>query len=251
MKKALILILALLVTFGLFTGCSFRKESIESSKNSQNDEQEDELSSTEVTPTADTNDPAPEDDTAEPTPATDALKPAPEGDVVDGTLATQDNPVPLGTWASITVSDGGWPKPAQARIISVITDQTNDIISEYKEMNPLEEHEEFIEYVLVEYEVYFPNDFTDSDNISFFELIFSRANNQEDWIASDGSNYYWMGSVEEIDIPDEIRKNIKNGDTVKCQIVYPMIKGYTDYTLQYQERTEDLSAKIDTYFAIK
>ena len=38
---------------------------------------------------------------------------------------------------------------------------------------------------------------------------------------------------------------------MSLKVVYPMIKGYTDYTLHYKERNEDLSATIDTYFAIK
>jgi hypothetical protein len=43
----------------------------------------------------------------------------------------------------------------------------------------------------------------------------------------------------------------KNGDTAICKTVYPMIKGYTDYTLGYKERTEDLSETIETFFAVK
>ena len=56
----------------------------------------------------------------------------------------------------------------------------------------LAEHAEFLDYILVEYEVYFHADFTDSDTITFWGLSLRRENNQEDWIASDGSNYYWI-----------------------------------------------------------
>lgn len=182
----------------------------------------------------------------------------PEGDIVDGALATKENPVPLGTWAAIYISDGGWPKPAHARIINVSVDQTQTLalIDEYNTKNPndqiidLAEHTEFLDYILVEYEVCFPADFTDSDTIMFSGLILRRENNQEDWIASDGSNYYWMGSEEVIDAPTKETGYPENGDTITCTVVYPMIKGYTDYTLHYQERNEDLSATIDTYFAI-
>lgn len=59
-----------------------------------------------------------------------------------------------------------------------------------------------------------------------------------------------MGSEELIEIPSEIRQNLKNGDTVVFKLVYPMIKEYTDYTLHYKERNEDLSETIHTYFAI-
>lgn len=104
--------------------------------------------------------------------------------------------------------------------------------------------------MLVEFEVYFPNEFTDSEKIIFYGLSISRENNQAEWIASDGSNYYWMGSEELIEIPSEIRQNLKNGDTVVFKLVYPMIKEYTDYTLHYKERNEDLSETIHTYFAI-
>lgn len=182
----------------------------------------------------------------------------PEGDIVDGALATKENPVPLGTWASIHITDGGWPKPAYARIINVSVDQTQTLalIDEYNTKNPndtildLAEHTEFLDYVLVEYEVYFPADFTDSDTVMFSGLILLRENNQEDWIASNGSNYYWMGSEEIIDAPSKDTGYPGSGDTVTCTVVYPMIKGYTDYTLHYKERNVDLSATIDTYFAI-
>lgn len=191
--------------------------------------------------------------------ASETEKTIPDGDIVDGALATKENPVTIGTWASITVSDGGWPKPAYARISNVITDQTEvqALIDEYNNKNSgdtivsLEEHAEFLDYVIAEYEVYFPDNFTDSDSVSFSGLILSRENNQDQWIASDGSNYYWMGSETRIDVPSSETGYPQNGDTVTCKVAYPMIKGYTDYTLQYKERTEDLSETIETYFAIK
>lgn len=256
MRKAFF-IMVLLVAFAMFTGCDSKKESIESPKNSEKDNKTLETESnldedtTEPTPTDNTTEPTPNEEVIESDPVTEATKPAPEGDVVDGALTTKENPVPFGTWGSINISDGGWPKPAQARILNVITDQSHDVIVEHKSVNPLEEHEEFLEYVLVEYEVYFPNEFTTSSNINFYGLILSRENNQKDWIASDGSNYYWMGSVEVIDIPKETRRNLKNGDTVICQVVYPMIIGNTDYTLHYSSKNEDLSETLNTYFAIK
>lgn len=245
MKKSLVFILGLLITLALFTGCkSDDKEIRKSTTTSKNDTQ-----TSETLPV----------DSSEASASAEVSVAAPEGDVLDGALATKEEPVPLGTWAAIFISDGGWPKPAYARIINVSTDQTQTqaLIDEYNTNNPndqviaLEEHAEFLEYVLVEYEVFFPADFTDSDKITFWGLILRRENNQEDWIASDGSNYYWMGSEVIIDAPSNETGFPKNGSTVTCKVVYPMIKGYTDYTLHYQERNEDLSATIDTYFAIK
>jgi len=245
MKKTSVFILGLLITFALFTGCSSDDKKIrESTTTSQID-----MQTGDVSPV----------DSSEAAASADLSVAAPEGDVVDDALATKEEPVPLGTWAAITISDGGWPKPAQARIINVTADQTQTqaLIDEYNTKNPndqilsLEEHAEFLDYILVEYEVYFPADFTDSDTITFWGLILRRENNQSDWIASDGSNYYWMGSEEIIDAPSKETGYPQNGTTVKCKVVYPMIKGYTDYTLHYKERNEDLSANIDTYFAIK
>ena len=182
----------------------------------------------------------------------------PDGDIVDGALATQDNPVPFGTWATVTARADGKVNTAYARISEVITDQKQAqvFIDEYNSKNPngeipsLEEHAEFLDYVVVEYEVFFPDDFTDYDRITFYGLIFSRENNQERWIASDGSNYYWMGSVITIDTPSRETGYPHNGDTVKCRIVYPMIKDYTDYTLLNKERVDYDSDYIYTYFSI-
>ncbi|MDR2487654.1 MAG: hypothetical protein LBD12_06770, partial [Clostridiales Family XIII bacterium] len=68
------------------------------------------------------------------------------------------------------------------------------------------------------------------------------------WIASNGSNYFWIGEMTKVVEPPS---KSKNGDTAICKTVYPMIKGYTDYTLGYKERTEDLSETIETFFAVK
>lgn len=185
-------------------------------------------------------------------------KTEPDGDIVDGKLATKENPVPFETWAAVTITDGGWPKPAYVRMVNVITDESSVqvLIDDYNEKNPgrelleLEEHAEFLEYVVVEYEMFFPADFTNSDEIRS-RITLSRENNDEGWIASDGSNYFWMGSVETLEAPSSETGYPQNGDTVKCSIIYPMIKGKTDYTLHYQERNEDLSETIDTYFAVE
>jgi len=242
MKKILVLLLVLLIAGMLLSGCSSEATSDQPQT---------------VTPIEE-----PADSDSQNTDASDDSEPvksAPDGDIVDGALTTKEEPVPLGTWASVTVSEGGWPKSAYARISSVITDQTEVqiLIDEYNNNNSsdeipaLEEHAEFLDYVVVEYEVYFPDDFSDSDYITFYGLVFSRENNQDFWIASDGSNYYWMGSVSTIDTPSEETGYPENGDTVKGKVVYPMIKDNTDYTLHYEERTEDLSAEIDIYFAVE
>lgn len=188
----------------------------------------------------------------------DEIISVPEGEVVEFAASSPENPVPVGAWASITVSDGGWPKPAYARISSVITEQeqTQELIDTYTESSgeeiiPLEEHAEFLDYIVVEYEVFFPDGFTESDNITFWGLIFSRENEGEKWIASDGSDYYWMGSLTTIEAPSSETGYPENGDTVQCKVVYPMIKDYTDYTLCYQERTEDLEETIETFFAVE
>lgn len=183
----------------------------------------------------------------------------PEGDIIEIGSSTKDNPIPMGTWAQLTITDGGWPKTAYARVVNVSDEQNQvqSVIDGYNtthpndSIEPLEEHAEFLDYVLVEYEVYFPTEFTESSNISFSGMVMSRNNNQEDWIASDGSNYYWMGAVTNVEVPTLETGYPVNGDTVTCKLVYPMIKNYTDYTLLYKERTEDLTETIETYFAIQ
>ena len=183
----------------------------------------------------------------------------PEGDIIEIGKSTKDNPIPMGTWAQLTITDGGWPKTAYVRLVNVSDEQARvqSVIDAYNKNNsnnsitPLEEHAEFLDYVLVEYEVYFPTEFTESSDISFSGMVMSRNNNQEKWLASDGSDYYWMGAVSNVEVPTVETGYPVNGDTVTCKLVYPMIKNYTDYTLLYKERTEDLTETIETYFAIQ
>lgn len=47
----------------------------------------------------------------------------------------------------------------------------------------------------MEYEVFFLADFSDSDEVTFWKFIFTRVNNNDKWIVSDGSNYYWMSQL--------------------------------------------------------
>ena len=188
-----------------------------------------------------------------------AEPPAFLNEAVKASESTEESPVPFETWALTTISDGGWPKKAYVRMSNVDTNQEYvlELINEHntkkgtEEIIPLEEHAEFLDYVLVEYEIYFPEDFTDSDEIWSPELVFTRTNSNENlWVAANGSSYYWMGSVTSIDtFSDEVGYPV-NGDTITCKIVYPMIKDKTDYTLRYKERPEDLSAEIEVFFAI-
>lgn len=258
-RRILTLILAVLILLTL-AACGDTSNTGSSSTAPQySSEEQQELSSNEnkqqETPSEDTSQPASADFQSNEASSSGAS--APEGDIVDGKLATKENPVPFGNWAAVTISDGGWPKPAYVRMVNVITDQTQvqALIDDYDSKNPgrellaLEEHAEFLDYVVMEYELFFPADFTTSEVIRS-QITLSRENNQEKWIASDGSNYYWMGSVNTLEVPTKETGYPKNGDIVKCSIIYPMIKGNTDYTLHYKERTEDLSETIDTYFAV-
>lgn len=246
MKKSRLLILTILSSAVLLSGCGSKAADEDPAAVTAEVESLDKSTEADTTEAEIT-----EAETADPTP--------PEGNIVDGALASQENPVPLGTWASITVSDGGYPKNAYARMLKVITDpaQTQALIDAYDAKNPddpmltLEEHAEFLEYVIVEYEVYFPGNFTDSEHINFGGIILRRENNQEDWIASDGSDYYWLGTETRMDVPSRESGYPKNGDTVQCKVAFPMIKGYTDYTLLYSERNEELTETINTYFSLE
>ena len=247
-KKLISVILAILFLVAL-AGCDSTKSTPSSTPDSAEPAAAVASVPTQVSPPSPPSEPAPPPEG----------KLVPDGTIVDGAQATKENPVPFGTWVSVTVSDGGWPKPAYVRVVNVITDQSQSqaLIDEYNSKHSgngvpsLEEHAEFLDYVIAEYEVFFPADFSDSDSISFYALSFSRKNNQEGgWIASNGSSYLSMGSMTILDGPSRETGFPKPGDTVTCKVLYSMIQDYTDYALHYDERTEDLSATIETYFAV-
>lgn len=258
-RKILTLTLAVLMLFTLAAcgSANSTSKNAAASQSSSSEEQGTPVSEKEQQETSSEGSSQPADTSSQESEASVSGKTKPDGEIVDGKLATKENPVPFGTWAAVTISEGGWPKPAYVRMVNVNTDQTQvqALIDAYNKKNPkralpaLEEHAEFLDYVVMEYELFFPADFTTSEQIRS-SIALSRENNQEHWVASDGSNYYWMGSVTILEEPSKETGYPKNGDTVKCSIVYPMIKGNTDYTLHYKERTEDLSETIDTYFAV-
>jgi hypothetical protein len=183
----------------------------------------------------------------------------PEGEVVDGATATKENPVPVGTWAAVPVRASGKENLAYVRITRRVTDDS-EIQATFKkflegigrdEMPSLGDNEQYLEYVVIEYQVFFPSNFSESDRISFWGLSLKRSNNQQYWTASNGARFIMLGSMIDVDVPSSKTGYPKNGETVTCKVAYPMIKDYTDYTIQYSPNALDGSGEMEIHFAIQ
>jgi hypothetical protein len=254
MKKAVSFLLGSFMSLSLITGCA----------NEIHDTPVETTTSPTTSVTKETTPPetTTATETEKPIETTKESKPSkthPEGEIILPTAASKENPVPVGTWTAVPVRAPGQTNIGYVRITDKITDQEEiqALFDKYLEitkkesMPSLGDEEPYLEYVVVEYQVFFPANYSSSELIAFSGVTFECSNNQSKWIAEDGTKLKSLGTVLNVEAPFRPSEWPQNGDTVTCKAAFPMMKGYTDYTLMYKEKTMDGFGEFTVHFAVE
>lgn len=187
---------------------------------------------------------------------------ADEADTADDSDSeTVIDATPFGEWADVTRSSN----PCKARIAEVVKDNDriqahidlyNTKVDENHMITPLTGvHEEFTEYIVIEYEVLFPGEFPTvsygNQGIAHPHLTLNaKTNDGGSFIASDGTQFIGLGmGTELIKITDDVFP--LPGDTFRGAVLFQMIKDYDDFHLDYMHKPADSEDYIHALFAIK
>lgn len=214
------------------------------------------------------------EETSEPT-ATATATPAPAdlGEVVSAETSTVENPIPLNTWAGIskysTIDDKY--HTVNVRVTGVVTDaaqiqamvdEHNKFASDWKAIDLNSEDwkvPQDVQWCAVTYEVQIPEDFpSESWGISSPKIDWSCETLTGGGIpTADGTSVYiGLGMANDQLYSEQCNDDTTYlpGNTYKLANLYPMVKGYTDYTFctNYVPDGQDLDTGklIDVFFAI-
>lgn len=195
------------------------------------------------------------------------------GEVISAETSTVENPIPLNTWASISkysATDGEY-HTVNVRVTGVITDaaQIQAMVDEHNkfasdwEVVDLNSEDwkvpEDVQWCAVTYEVQIPENFpSESWGISSPEITWDSETLTGGGIPSaDGTtSYIGLGMAYDQLYTEQCNDDTTYlpGNTYKLANLYPMVKGYADYTFRtnYIPAGQDpnTSASVDAFFAI-
>lgn len=157
--------------------------------------------------------------------------------------ASETNPAKQGEWTA-ALKTIGTDKPRQTLYF-----RTTDVKRGEEAMNIIREYEandgdfkfgdleyDDLEYCVMTYQVYFPEDYQEGDyGISFTNLAFHVV---------DGDNHgtigNYIGMAQTYDISERVKGGtLYAGDVIERQMVFVMVKDYTDYMLYYSYYDDD------------
>ncbi len=157
------------------------------------------------------------------------------------------SPAPLGEWVKSMVHnyESDEQEVIYWRILSVDPDgqPSVDAYNDGGNFWILEQPEEdFIKYYAVDYEIKYPEDYTESDTgirVSSLTLYAEKPNGGG--FEKDGTLYLGVGSTTDVteDTLGKSEEDIHPGDVVKQRSVYPMIDGETDYVFRLEYKDAD------------
>lgn len=195
------------------------------------------------------------------------------GEVISAETSTVENPIPLNNWASISkysATDGEY-HTVNVRVTGVITDaaQIQAMVDEHNkfasdwEVVDLNSEDwkvpEDVQWCAVTYEVQIPENFpSESWGISSPEITWDSETLTGGGIPSaDGTtSYIGLGMAYDQLYTEQCNDDTTYlpGNTYKLANLYPMVKGYTDYTFRTNyipaEQDPNTSASVDAFFAI-
>jgi len=253
MKKTIISI-CLAVGLGLtaLTGCSGAQPAAESSAEPS--------ASATATPEAATPAPTPsptDEPSAQPSASESALAEEPVSQAAPSDIApvaaTIESPAAIGEWVEskryspedsayhtiyyrITNIDPG--EPAQAAVDKY---NSEDHVTVFEEIQ-----DDDLEYCLLTYEVFFPEDYPAADyGITSADINFSARSPEGGAISVDGVTYIGLGQAYEVSPSIDI-DTLFPGDTWTGQAVFAMVKDFNDYIIEtdYFENEEEFTSYV-------
>lgn len=183
----------------------------------------------------------------------------------DSAVETVEGAVPFGEWGDVEQHADKEYHPCKVRISNLIKDN-NDVQSHIDEYNknvdsnhaiePLTgKDKDLTEYIVIEYEVLFPDDFPTisygNNGIYSPQIEFdAKTNDGSGFVASDDTYYVGLGMSTELTklTDDELPLP---GDTFKGAILLQMLKDYDSFHLDYMYKIGDTDDYIHALFAIK
>ncbi len=177
----------------------------------------------------------------------------------DASSSSEEDPVPLGTWAktAIYATQDSTYHTVYVRIVRVTTqsedenyvqtaiEANNGYGDETDRIDPAEmDIEEDAELVVLDYEVYVPEDFpTPSYGITEPKIYFTLRNIGGGGFPNlDGTDVYLsMGNSQEM-VVREAGSVYEPGHTYGERCIYSMVKGYTDYQATYSSYPDGTSS---------
>lgn len=237
MKKLMLGVMAVVICLSMvFTGCAPAQET-GSGEPTTSDTPE--MSASEE-PTASSSE-APEASTSEAPSETPEVSPsqaAPEG--IEPVETTIDNPAQLGQWVETmrySPVDSAY-HTVYYRITNVVRGEEAQAAADaYNaeghviQFSALEDDN--LEYCMLEYEVYFPEDFPQEDyGITTVDIDFSVESPDGGGIEANGVAYIGLSSVVDISVAPEINEFYAGQTFTEGKAIYAMVKGVSDYVFE-------------------
>lgn len=182
--------------------------------------------------------------------------PASSDTTVSPVPATEDNPAKVGEWITTTqysTTDSA-DHLVYYRITGVESDQARvqEAIDAYNNadhlmtIEPLEDDD--MEYMLVDYEVYFPTDFPANEYGGLYmpSMYWSLKGANGDLVEHDGLTYIGLSGQDLTEDPE----NAQPGDTVKGSYLFASVKGVNDYRIESYYSDLNTDESIYTYVNI-
>ncbi|MDR1183336.1 MAG: hypothetical protein LBK67_00900 [Coriobacteriales bacterium] len=188
--------------------------------------------------------PAPVEQKPEPTPSSNAASGFDMSQALGLDETSKDNPAPLGTWVATMKysTQTSADSLVYVRVTALERDQTKvqSYIDAYNASNthfalePLEAED--LEYVVIHYEVYFPDDFPVDESMGILspEVTFSLTNyDGAGFDRGDGTFYVGLGIGDDISPDIEYDNPLWPGQTfTDGRIAVAMLKGATDLLIE-------------------
>ena len=161
-----------------------------------------------------------------------------------------DSPAQLGQWVEATrysAVDKAY-HTVYCRITNVVRGAQDEVDAYNAEdhvvvLSDLED--ENLEYCMIEYEVYFPEDFPQQDyGITSVDMNFSVQSPDGGGIEFNGSAYIGLSTVWDISEAPEINEFYAGQTFTEGKAIFAMVKGVSDYVfeLSYQDSNEESHA---------
>ncbi len=158
-----------------------------------------------------------------------------------------ESPAPIGEWIKSAAFNpvSGEQEVIYWRVTGVNSDAQASVEAYNNGGNfwVLEQPEEdFIKYYEMEYEIRYPEEYSQEDfGITVSDLSLSAENRDGRGFEKDGTMYLGVGSCTDVtkDTIGEGEENPRPGDTVKRKIVFTMIDGCDDYVFAYSYTDTD------------
>jgi hypothetical protein len=236
MKRLLALLLAGALAFAL-VGCDTKTEPAEPPERPVADE-----------PATEEPEPEPKQD---PKPSSNSSSGFDESQALGLDETSKDNPAPFGTWVATMQysTEISADSLAYVRVTAIERDQakvqefidTYNASDSYYVIDPLEPED--LEYLILQYEVYFPDDFPVSETVGITtpEVSFSLTTYEGGGFdRGDGTVYIGLGTGHDISPDIAYDAGLKAGETFTDGLVlFEMVKGTTDFLVETDYFVDD------------